>query len=207
MILKQLIKYTNAPALEATWVDETDVVIKCHAYSNHPEQMAMLRADLGEDVAQYESLIAEVEATYVPPEPAPLADRQAAVWEAIKSERDRRASLGAKVGSHWFHGDQKSRTQQLGLVLLGATIPAGLQWKTLTTTPPPVFVTMTPALAQNIVAATAASDTAIFTAAEQHRIALESSSDPENYDFSVGWPTSIEDEANEAGITFDQSLL
>lgn len=128
-------------------------------------------------------------------------------WEEIKAERDRRASLGIKVGSHWFHSDQKSRTQQLGLVLLGASIPVGLQWKTLTTTPPPVFVTMTPALAQGIVAATAASDTAIFTAAEQHRIALESSSDPENYDFSVGWPTSIEDEANEAGITFDQSLL
>lgn len=34
MILKQLVRYTNAPALEATWVDENDVVIKCHAYSN-----------------------------------------------------------------------------------------------------------------------------------------------------------------------------
>ena len=207
MTLKQLIRYTNAPALEATWVDESDGVIKCQAYSNHPEQMAMLRADLGTDAAQYESLIAEVEATYGPPEPIPLTERQAALWEVIKSERDRRASLGVKVGSHWFHSDQKSRTQQLGLVLLGANVPAGLQWKTLTTTPPPVFVPMTPALAQNIAAATAASDTAIFTAAEQHRIALESSSDPENYDFSVGWPTSIEDEANEAGITFDQSLL
>ena len=138
---------------------------------------------------------------------ANLAMAKAAAWGRIKMERDRRASLGVKVGSHWFHSDPKSRTQQLGLVLIGANIPAGLQWKTLTTTPPPVFVTMTPALAQNIVAATAANDAAIFTAAEQHRIALESSSDPENYDFSVGWPTSIEDEANEAGITFDQSLL
>ena len=72
MTLKQLIRYTNAPALEATWVDENDAVIKCHAYSNHPEQMAMLRADLGADAAQYESLIAEVEATYVPPEPQPI---------------------------------------------------------------------------------------------------------------------------------------
>lgn len=69
MILKQLIRYTNAQALEATWVDENDAAIKCHAYSNHPEQMAMLRADLGADAAQYEELIAEVEATYVPPEP------------------------------------------------------------------------------------------------------------------------------------------
>ena len=67
MILKQLIRYTNADAIEATWVDENGVVIKCQAYSN--AQMAMLRADLGADAAQYESLIAEVGATYVPPEP------------------------------------------------------------------------------------------------------------------------------------------
>ena len=72
MILCQLIRYTNAPAIEATWVDENDAVIKCQAYSSHPEQMAMLRADLGADAAQYASLIAEVEATYVPPEPQPI---------------------------------------------------------------------------------------------------------------------------------------
>ena len=69
MILKQLIRYENAPALEATWVDENDVVIKCQAYSNG--QMDMLRADLGADAAQHEALIAEIEATYVPPEPVP----------------------------------------------------------------------------------------------------------------------------------------
>lgn len=69
MILKQLIKYDNADALEATWVDENDVVIKCQAYSNG--QMDMLRTDLGAEAAAHESLIAEIEATYVPPEPAP----------------------------------------------------------------------------------------------------------------------------------------
>lgn len=69
MMLKQLIKYDNAPCLEATWVDENGVVIKCHAYSNG--QMDMLRADLGADAAAHEALIAEIEATYVPPEPAP----------------------------------------------------------------------------------------------------------------------------------------
>ena len=136
-----------------------------------------------------------------------LARARAAAWEAIKRERDRRAGLGAKVGQHWFHSDQKSRPQQLGLVLLGTNIPAGLQWKTLTLTPPPVFVPMTQQLAQAIVSATAASDTAIFTAAEVHRIAVELSTAPQNYDFSTGWPTSIEEEANAAGITFDQSLL
>lgn len=69
MILKQLIKYANAPCLEATWVDENDVVIRCHAYSN--AQMAELRADLGADSAEHEALIAEIEATYVVPEPSP----------------------------------------------------------------------------------------------------------------------------------------
>ena len=105
MTLKQLIRYTNADALEATWVrrdqmpdvdvpaspalydkdgnevqaaveahtrpgEVIETVLKCQVYSN--AQMDMLRADLGADAAQYESLIAEVEATYVPPEPQPI---------------------------------------------------------------------------------------------------------------------------------------
>ena len=69
MTLKQLVKYDNAPALEATWVDANDVIVKCHAYSN--AQMDMLRADLGADATEHEALIAEIEATYVPPEPEP----------------------------------------------------------------------------------------------------------------------------------------
>ena len=83
MILKQLIRYTNADAIEATWVDENDVVIKCQAYSHHPEQMAMLRSDLGADAAQYESLIAEVEATYVPPEPPTDEEHNEAIYFQI----------------------------------------------------------------------------------------------------------------------------
>lgn len=108
-----------------------------------------------------------------------------------------------KVGAHWFHSDQKSRTQQLGLVLLGQSIPPGLKWKTLTFTPPPVFVDMTPALAVAIVQATAASDTAIFSAAEAHRLTMEASAAPQDYDLSAGWPASIEEEAHAAGIRFD----
>ncbi|WP_426304022.1 DUF4376 domain-containing protein [Acidovorax facilis] len=143
----------------------------------------------------------------LPAELPPIAERRAAVWERIKAERDRRAALGVKVGAHWFHSDQKSRTQQLGLVLLGQSIPAELKWKTLTFTPPPVFVTMTPALAVGIVQSTAASDTAIFTVAEVHRMTMEVSTAPQDYDFSTGWPVSIEEEANEAGIQFDASVL
>lgn len=127
------------------------------------------------------------------PPPGPLAERQAAAWERIKTERDRRKYLGVKVGAHWFHSDDPSRIQQIALAMMGNAIPAGLMWKTLTTTPPPVFVEMTPALAQGIFTATAASDAAIFAAAEVHRVAMEAMSDPENYDCSGGWPASIED--------------
>lgn len=132
---------------------------------------------------------------FTEPPAASLAERQAAAWERIKAERDRRKYLGVKVGQHWFHSDDPSRIQQLALAMMGNAIPAGLQWKTLTLTPPPVFVTMTPALAQGIFTATAASDAAIFAAAEVHRVAMEASADPEAYDATGGWPVSIEDAA------------
>lgn len=124
---------------------------------------------------------------------ANLAAARDQKWDAIKAERDRRKYLGVKVGAHWFHSDDPSRIQQLALAMMGNAIPAGLMWKTLTTTPPPVFVEMTPALAQGIFQATAASDAAIFAAAETHRNAMEASADPSAYDFSTGWPASIED--------------
>lgn len=129
-----------------------------------------------------------------PPGPG-LAERQATAWEHIKAERDRRKVLGVKVGAHWFHSDDSSRIQQLALMMMGAGIPPGLQWKTLTTTPPPVFVTMTQALATGIFQATAASDAAIFAACEVHRLAMEASTTPASYNFSAGWPASIEDAA------------
>lgn len=107
------------------------------------------------------------------------------VWEKIKAERDRRTEHGGyKAGTKWFHSDQKSRGQQLGLVLLGANIPANLQWKTMDGS----FVTMTQQLAGQVLAAAAASDQAIFAAAEAHRQAMEASADPAAYDFSTGWP-------------------
>jgi len=119
----------------------------------------------------------------------PTADQaKTAKWEAIKVERDHRTENGGyKVGTKWFHSDQKSRSQQLGLVLLGANIPANLQWKTMDGT----FVTMTQALAQQILASGAASDQAIFVAAETHKAAMEASGDPASYDFSGDWPATF----------------
>lgn len=110
------------------------------------------------------------------------------IWGKIKAERDRRTEQGGyKVGTKWFHSDQKSRGQQLGLVFLGASIPANLQWKTMDGS----FVTMTQQLAGQVLSAAAASDQAIFAAAEAHRQAMEASADPATYDFSTGWPKSF----------------
>lgn len=114
-----------------------------------------------------------------------LAVQKSRAWESIKTERDRRTDQGGyKAGTKWFHSDQKSRSQQLGLVLLGANIPSGLQWKTMDGS----FVTMTQQLAGQILAAGTASDLAIFAAAETHRASMEASTDPSAYDFSAGWP-------------------
>ena len=113
-----------------------------------------------------------------------LAAQRASVTEAIKAERDRRRVAGCPVGAYVFHSDDTSRIQQIGLVMLGANIPAGLQWKTVGGAMAP----MTPTLAQQIFAAQAARDTALFATAESHIAAVNASGDPLAYDYSGGWP-------------------
>lgn len=112
------------------------------------------------------------------------------IWQAIKGERDRRTQQGGyQVNGFWFHSDTMSRTQQMGLKELGASIPAGVMWKTMTGD----MVEMTPALAQQIFSAAVVSDIAIFAAAEAHRAAMEASPQPHLYDFSGGWPAVFGD--------------
>lgn len=118
--------------------------------------------------------------------PAATAEQ---IWPQIKAERDRRKALGVLAAGNWFHSDADSRIQQLGLVLMGSTMPAGIQWKTMFGS----FVEMTPALASQIFAATAALDQAIFSVAEGHRAAMEASPIPADYDFSGGWPAAFEE--------------
>lgn len=117
--------------------------------------------------------------------PISLATKKVMAWGAIKAERDRRIqSSGYKVGTKWFHSDTFSRTQQMGLVMMGASIPANTPWKTMDGT----TVVMTQTLAGQIFATAAGSDIAIFAAAETHKAAMEASADPATYDFSTGWP-------------------
>jgi len=121
----------------------------------------------------------------------PAPSRQsvvAKVWQSIKAERDRRKVGGVKVKvgttNKWFHSDDGSRIQQISLVMMGASIPADLQWKTMDGS----FITMTQAVAQSVFAAAAANDQAIFAVAEGHRVAMEASADPAVYDYSTNWP-------------------
>lgn len=113
------------------------------------------------------------------------ADEQIAEarWASIKALRDAKTQTGGyQVGGNWFHSDTFSRTQQMGLVMMGAGMPPGLQWKTMGGT----FVPMTPALAQQIFAAAAQQDAALFTHAEALKADLQA-------DIAAGWPTTWQD--------------
>lgn len=106
-------------------------------------------------------------------------------WAAIKAERDRRrAEGGFYVASvdKWFHSDDTSRIQQIGLVLMGASVPP-VQWKTMDGS----FATMSQTLAAAIFATAAASDQALFAAAETARAAMAAA--PLGWSItSVAWP-------------------
>jgi hypothetical protein len=123
---------------------------------------------------------------------ARLSEHQAFQWEAIKAKRDNlKTDGGYKVAvggvDKWFHSDTFSRTQQIGLVILGANIPAGLQWKTMDSS----FVTMTQSLAAQVFQAAAGQDVAVFSAAEAHRTAMLASANPMAYSFATGWPATF----------------
>ena len=109
-------------------------------------------------------------------------------WGAIRQERDRRTQTGGyQVAGKWFHSDTFSRTQQMGLVMMGAGIPNGLQWKTMDGS----FVAMTQTLAGQVFAAAAASDAALFARAEQIKVAMEA--DPVNFVLaSQTWPAEFD---------------
>ncbi len=108
----------------------------------------------------------------------------APVWEKVKGKRDSVKAGGVKVGDKWFHTDDASRIQHMALNMMGANIPAGLQWKTMDGT----FVTMTQALAGQVFQAVAVLDMQAFAKAEEHRAAMMQAANPFGYDFSTGWP-------------------
>lgn len=70
---------------------------------------------------------------------------------AIRAERDRRILAGVHVGDHWYHSDMQMQIQVLGMVIMGANLPAGTMLKTLDDGPQPA----TPQIVQQLFGATA----------------------------------------------------
>lgn len=108
-------------------------------------------------------------------------------WLHIKAERDARKSGGVSVEGKWYHSDTESRIQQLGMFIMGASVPA-VSWKTMDGS----FSQMSQTIAAGIFQATATLDGALFAVAEGHRAAMEASERPDLYDFSAGWPAKYE---------------
>jgi hypothetical protein len=137
-------------------------------------------------------------------EPFPTEDPEAVkerIWTAIKAKRDLVKQGGVLVAGEWFHSDDASRIQQLGLkdrsrdaLAAGGEPNDGLvidgdevAWKTMEGG----FVIMTPELAFEIVNAIGILDKRAFKAAEIHRATMRQHPDPASYDFSGGWPETF----------------
>jgi hypothetical protein len=97
-------------------------------------------------------------------------------WTKLKQIRDDLTENGGCfIADKWFHTDVKSKQQQMALAMLGANIPAGLQWKTMDGS----FIEMTATLARQLFAAQVAREQSLFTIAETKK--LDSS------DINDGW--------------------
>lgn len=123
-----------------------------------------------------------------------LAAAKAAKWEEIKAKRDQLSNTGGyKVVidgvDKWFHSNEKSKTQQLGLVVMGAAANNVPPWKTMDGTKVPMSQT----LAGQIFQAAAVMDGTLFTVADAHNVAMEASNTPSTYDYSTGWPATYAD--------------
>lgn len=185
-----MINYRNAKRLADGCID---CEIEHPKYGWIPFTLNPNDTDAGIDAAELFARITDDggAAPYIPPTADEVrGSALLRVIEQIKAERDRRTQTGGyKVAGKWLHSDQFSRSQQLGLVLLGASIPAGLQWKTMDGS----FVTMTQALAGQILAAGAASDAAIFAHAEQLIAEAKAAAEPSTIDPLSGWPKIYEE--------------
>jgi hypothetical protein len=114
------------------------------------------------------------------------------LWERVKQRRQACIEGGAKVtigtDSKWFHTDLFSRTQWLGLVVLGQSLPVGVQWKCMDNS----FVELTPTVVQQVFAAIQTKEQAAFVKAEMLRAAIDAAADPRAVDITAGWPESYQ---------------
>ena len=111
---------------------------------------------------------------------------KAAEYDAIKAERDRRKFNGVFISGKWIHTDTYSRTQWVGMVMMGAGIPA-IPWTTMDNT----TITTSQALAGAVFQGIAQLDAALFAYAKSLIDQVDVSSEPQNIDIMTGWPTTF----------------
>lgn len=116
-----------------------------------------------------------------------LVPIRAAKTAAIKAERDRRKFNGVFVSGKWIHTDTYSRTQWMGMVMMGAGVPA-IEWTTMDNT----TIATSQALAGAVFAATATLDATLFAFAKGLIAAVDASNDPASVDIATGWPATYE---------------
>lgn len=110
-------------------------------------------------------------------------------WVEIKAKREAVKYAGVPIVSvgKVIDTDEGARTQQLGLVMMGASLPSGLLWKFADNT----LVPMTPALAQEIMQTTAERDIAVFAVGEAYRSQINVMTDWQailDFDILSNWP-------------------
>lgn len=136
----------------------------------------------------------------------PNSDQRIKLLGTVDSERSRRWRSGFPVlingVTHWFHSDEFSLTQHLGLKDKARDLIAagGVMSDNITIGGQPVAwstmdgsqVTITAQIAFDMVAAAAVQQALIFSASEAHRVAIANTQNPANYDVLTGWPPSFE---------------
>lgn len=115
----------------------------------------------------------------------------AAVWEKIKQKRHQNLRGGVYVESvgKWFHNTDEARQQYTFMRTL-PQLPPDLMWKTMDGG----FVNLTRALLDELSLKLLADEQQDFANAERHRVLMEQSDDPENYDYSDGWTENYREE-------------
>ena len=110
------------------------------------------------------------------------------MWERIKSYRDEREDSGVKMAidtvNYWFHSDTKSLIKYIFLMIFASQFPNALKWKTLSGDK----VTLSTSIIINLFFTILNYGGVVFEVAEQHKVDMQSASDPLNYNYTTGWP-------------------
>lgn len=122
-----------------------------------------------------------------------------AVWERIKAFRDHRLDNGGyQAAGHWFNSDVRAKGEQSVLAgradriqLASGDMAAqyviggeNVQWKTMDNGYVPMNATLALAIRESAETMTVKT----YKAAATHQYLLNLCADPENYDFTSGWP-------------------